>query len=228
MSLTNSRGLDKETIDRRRTEALLKLGKGYVFKSAEKAEIWDTLNNDKPGLCAALRPFDLTYKCTDLGDVGFAYLVPLGESEGGQGLLKVSALPVLTSYIFVILRRTYQKFAEEGRMGKAVIKRSDLDNQLADYAGETTDWEANKRNVDLALKKMAKWKIIQIVNGKVITIHPIIADLINARWLMAFDEYLEAKKEEVYEEEKVQKGPGKKGTIDEEEDALFDMTEEEE
>ena len=228
MDLMDNKGLDKREQDKRLTAALLKLGQGFVFKEAKdvSVEIWDTLTTDVLSVRAALRPFDLTYAFEDFGNVGYAYLRPLGEEEGGMGLLKVGKANPLLSYILVILRRTYKEFAEQGRNTTAVMTREALNECLNDYAEETTDPDAFKSKVDQELNKLVKLKIIKINNGQIISIHPIIAALVNARWLKEYAEYLEQKKQEVQDEGTRTKGPGKKDMIDEAEDALFDEEDE--
>lgn len=228
MDLVKSRGLDKETEDRLRSQALIALSKRFVFKDDRNLDIWETLVNDRAALCGILQYFDLTYRCEEFGDQGFAYLVPLGDSEEGKGLLSLTPIRTLTSYLLVVLRQTFKNFSDEGRTERPYIDKDKLYEVMKGYYGETTNWEVHKSNIDKQLKELKNLKVINMIGEgeKRIVIHPVITSLIDLKWLTEFNAYLEEKKKEVKSvadaPTKEEKEPGKKKGNVPEEDNMFD------
>lgn len=226
MDLVKSRGLDRETEERLRSQALIALSKRFVFKEDKNIDLWETLVNDRAALCEVLQYFDLTYRLEEFGDQGFAYLVPLGDSEEGKGLLSLTPIRTLTSYLLVVLRKTFKEFADEGRTERPNIEKEKLYELLKVYYGETTNWEVHKSNIDKQLKELQRLKVINMTGEgeNHIVIHPIITSLIDMKWLTEFSAYLAEKKEEKKRrdrEEKGEKEPPKRKEEKPEEDNMF-------
>lgn len=170
-------------------KALNALQKGIVFQEGIGKTVWDTLLEKQDRINEILHFFSAHYIVRDNNE-RYAYAILMrdkaDEVDSEEWMPNVKELDLMTSWLFVLLRKAYKEWEDSGRQPPVKVGRVDIEQKLREYVKDFTDEGDFQKKARGKLSIISnKWHLIRCEKDTIF-IHPVITDVVDAKWLDEF------------------------------------------